>query len=637
MSLYSYAAAESKAVLASLADNNNTQRRSSDDDTEESSKKQTTTECDYEKVDWKRPTIVVPPPFPKEENDESDQFSIRTSEIATPPPLRPGRNISQPGAFRVSVRPSQTLALSSERGSQAMMENLYDDASVENRSLEFSPSPRVRSRMIEASPHGNNDTFRDEGEQQQQGDILVVATLVADDLEIPSESGQQRVVAQNNGVPSENKPFMITSEEITAEMMSEIMQIDLVQARPVWNRKAKCYFVLLIMLLLALLGLIVGVAVGMNVSVWYESTNSSLVSLYSPEPTVVLPPPLPTMAPTPPDDNFFEDILPENIQLAITEDPQSPQAKAYSWLQNDDEPEKYSNDRKLQRFVLALLYFSLFGDAFWTRPWLMHNFHECDWYTDEMTSSICDDDDEYEILHLISMNITGGIPNEISLLPALTKIDFSDNAFTGTIPSEISRLSNLRQLDFYQNLLTGSIPSELGQLTELTYIDLDRNALDQSIPTEFARLSNLRIASFVDNYLSGSLPGELFTDWGRLSYLSLEGNHLVGTLPMQIGLLSSLTIVDLSNNGFHGPIPTQFGNLSALKHLFLENNDFSGTVPWELGLLTDLERLWLYGNNLWGSIPHELCQLLLVGSLEQLVVNCAYVACDCGCMCHNAD
>jgi hypothetical protein len=60
-----------------------------------------------------------------------------------------------------------------------------------------------------------------------------------------------------------------------------------------------------------------------------------------------------------------------------------------------------------------------------------------------------------------------------------------------------------------------------------------------------------------------------------------------------------------------GTLTTGIGFARSLYHLYLEGNDFNGTLPTELGLVTTLEELRTYlgggaNNELTGTIPSEL-------------------------------
>mmetsp|Transcript_15459 Transcript_15459/g.31725 ORF Transcript_15459/g.31725 Transcript_15459/m.31725 type:complete len:93 (-) Transcript_15459:700-978(-) len=50
-------------------------------------------------------------------------------------------------------------------------------------------------------------------------------------------------------------------------------------------------------------------------------------------------------------------------------------------------------------------------------------------------------------------------------------------------------------------------------------------------------------------------------------------------------------------------------NLTKLEEFVLENNDVSGSIPTEIGYLTSLKLLNLRGNSFTGEIPSEIGQL----------------------------
>lgn len=59
-----------------------------------------------------------------------------------------------------------------------------------------------------------------------------------------------------------------------------------------------------------------------------------------------------------------------------------------------------------------------------------------------------------------------------------------------------------------------------------------------------------------------------------------------------------------------GSLPTELGLLSNLRTLDLSNNpDLTGMVPSELGRLDNLFTLSLHGTTLTGSVPDEICAL----------------------------
>ncbi|KAK9077087.1 hypothetical protein SSX86_005423 [Deinandra increscens subsp. villosa] len=93
---------------------------------------------------------------------------------------------------------------------------------------------------------------------------------------------------------------------------------------------------------------------------------------------------------------------------------------------------------------------------------------------------------------------------------------------------------------------------------------------------------------------------------GNVHVLDLKGLSLEGVLAPEIGNLTHLRCLVLSQNKFSGVIPRELGELMMLEELDLRDNNFSGHIPAELGRIHSLKRLLLCNNNLEGSIPMEL-------------------------------
>ena len=65
----------------------------------------------------------------------------------------------------------------------------------------------------------------------------------------------------------------------------------------------------------------------------------------------------------------------------------------------------------------------------------------------------------------------------------------------------------------------------------------------------------------------------------RITGMYLYYWGLSGTLPISIGLLSNLQILDLSSNNLSGIIPDSLGQLSNLQYVGLSSNKLSGIIP----------------------------------------------------------
>eukprot|EP00542_Grammatophora_oceanica_P010492 CAMPEP_0194035652 /NCGR_PEP_ID=MMETSP0009_2-20130614/8061_1 /TAXON_ID=210454 /ORGANISM="Grammatophora oceanica, Strain CCMP 410" /LENGTH=179 /DNA_ID=CAMNT_0038677091 /DNA_START=129 /DNA_END=665 /DNA_ORIENTATION=+ len=143
---------------------------------------------------------------------------------------------------------------------------------------------------------------------------------------------------------------------------------------------------------------------------------------------------------------------------------------------------------------------------------------------------------------------------------------------------------------------------------------------DDRIVQRFA-LAVLYYATMVENRASWLLSSTE-CGWGKfydvtctndvVGRLQLVRSRLSGTIPGEIGLLNSLTELNLRNNNLEGTIPTEIGFLSSLLGLYLDlgNANLSGRVPTELANLSNLRELSLHNTQLTGSIPSELCNTL---------------------------
>ena len=76
-----------------------------------------------------------------------------------------------------------------------------------------------------------------------------------------------------------------------------------------------------------------------------------------------------------------------------------------------------------------------------------------------------------------------------------------------------------------------------------------------------------------------------------------SGRPVAGTIPNEIGGLTSLAFLDLNGDNVTGTIPASLGNLTSLTWLALSSNYLAGTIPESLGRLTAL--MYLCG----GAVP----------------------------------
>ncbi|XP_070680534.1 probable LRR receptor-like serine/threonine-protein kinase At3g47570 isoform X1 [Malus domestica] len=237
----------------------------------------------------------------------------------------------------------------------------------------------------------------------------------------------------------------------------------------------------------------------------------------------------------------------------------------------------------------------------------------------------------------LGMNeLSGVIPNFISNGSKLNHVDISDNSFSGFIPNKLCALANLEYLSLYQNNLTvdTSTPevnflSCLGNLRNLGVLILGRNPLNAPLPISFQNYStSLQKISLSECKLKGSIPNDI-GNLSSLISLNLVSNQLSGLIPTSIGRLGSLQGLYLVDNKLQGYIPDKLCQLNKLSVLYLSQNQLSGFIPSCLGNLSaNLGILSLASNLLTSTLPSTLWELeqvwffnlssnLLNGSLSQ--------------------
>jgi Leucine-rich repeat (LRR) protein len=155
------------------------------------------------------------------------------------------------------------------------------------------------------------------------------------------------------------------------------------------------------------------------------------------------------------------------------------------------------------------------------------------------------------------------------------------------------------------------------QTTELNYSYITLGQISSNI----GELTNLNYIHLSDCGISGEIPLEI----GNLENLILlqiyDNNHdlldslgvnsnLSGEIPSEIGYLINLEYLNLKNNELTGTIPTELGDLDDLKSLIINGNELTGQIPIEIGNLEELQTIDFSNNQFVGEIPESLFSLM---------------------------
>ena len=121
----------------------------------------------------------------------------------------------------------------------------------------------------------------------------------------------------------------------------------------------------------------------------------------------------------------------------------------------------------------------------------------------------------------------------------------------------------------------------------MTTLDFESNEFSGTMPSELGLLSSTltSMRSGKNLPLSGTLPNQ-FTHLRHLWSWSCDRNSVSGTLPTQIGEMSFLDGLNLFETHLSGTLPTQIGFARTTTNIDASSSRFSGFIPSELGMLS---------------------------------------------------
>ena len=106
---------------------------------------------------------------------------------------------------------------------------------------------------------------------------------------------------------------------------------------------------------------------------------------------------------------------------------------------------------------------------------------------------------------------------------------------------------------------------------------------------------------------TGFIPSSIF-NFSSLQELTLGFNKLSGHLSSDMfDHRPQSLILDLSGNQLYGKIPTSLFKCKELECIILRDNQLEGTIPLEVGNLTSLVALNIYRNNFVGKLKDYTC------------------------------
>ncbi|XP_020585909.1 receptor-like protein 12, partial [Phalaenopsis equestris] len=261
--------------------------------------------------------------------------------------------------------------------------------------------------------------------------------------------------------------------------------------------------------------------------------------------------------------------------------------------------------------------------------------------TGSIPSCLFEEESSLLMLNLRGNQLYGAIPHGVTPNCKLQLINLRDNQLEGLLPRFLSNCRSLELLDLGNNNLKDVFPYWLGNISTLRVLILRSNKfyglvgpLDGNKKTNYT-FSALNVLDISSNKFSGNLSVICFSNFksmminptdvmqSSVSNLSDAYYSLVVLTIMDKGQIMMIqrfwTIIksiDISNNYFEGEIPISIGELVSLQVLNLSQNHLIGKILPQLEHLLQLESLDLSMNNLSGKIPQELVSLHFLSFLN---------------------
>ena len=222
------------------------------------------------------------------------------------------------------------------------------------------------------------------------------------------------------------------------------------------------------------------------------------------------------------------------------------------------------------------------------------------------------------VVYLENNSLTGAIPPELGNLPNLRLLSLLANNLTGSIPSELGNLVSLEVLWLQSNNLTGRIPPELGNLGRPGRAEPRRQQSDRpaSLQLPEPHAGGIPIGAITLAYAHATPPrserGSVGSEDTTRGSIAFPEREVLMVLYHSTGGPAWKRSDNWGTNAplddWYGVTPDENGDVAELD---LAENGLTGIIPLELGNLPSLEVLNLSANRLTGQLPDTFLDLTL--------------------------
>jgi Leucine-rich repeat (LRR) protein len=157
---------------------------------------------------------------------------------------------------------------------------------------------------------------------------------------------------------------------------------------------------------------------------------------------------------------------------------------------------------------------------------------------------------------------------------------------------------------------------ENGSVTEITFYDYDgvdeSNAINGfvgSIPPDIGLLTSLQLFSMRSNDVTGTIP-ESIGQCNKMKLFDISGGSVIETLPSSLGLWTDLLLFDVSENEIIGSMPESTSSWIYITGFSVFSNQLSGSIPSFVTQWSRLNFFAMYGNKLTGTVPEDFGNLV---------------------------
>ncbi|PRP84531.1 hypothetical protein PROFUN_05866 [Planoprotostelium fungivorum] len=200
-----------------------------------------------------------------------------------------------------------------------------------------------------------------------------------------------------------------------------------------------------------------------------------------------------------------------------------------------------------------------------------------------------------------SNQMDGTIPDNITMLRNLTRMDISNNEISGIIPN-LTKLNHLSVFNVSHNQLTGSLMG-IASLISLSVLDVSQNQLVDNASI-LNNLSSLVVLDLSNNAI-GLFSTLDFTKMTKLRNITMNSCSLQGTVPQSFNALPQLQMASFRDNDITS-LSHSAANLSSLQTLILSNNVLSDSADFSVlqSASSSLQILELGGNRYASALSH---------------------------------